>query len=98
MAKEKLFPQSQILIMGDGATFPSLYHLWQDLVFRHSDGLVAEVDLYFPTERVAVFCDGRPPESLFDFVQGITALARGKAHQDARLELEGRAKRLLERA
>jgi hypothetical protein len=33
--------------------------------------------------------EGRPPESLFDFVQGITALARGKAHQDARLELEG---------
>jgi len=42
--------------------------------------------------------EGRPPESLFDFVQGITALARGKAHQDSRLELEGRAKRLLERA
>lgn len=41
--------------------------------------------------------EGHPPESLFDFVQGITALARGKAHQDARLELEGRAKRLLER-
>lgn len=42
--------------------------------------------------------EGRRPESVFDFVQGITALARGKAHQDARLELEGRAKRLLERA
>jgi hypothetical protein len=42
--------------------------------------------------------EGRPPESVFDFVQGITALARGKAHQDARLDLEGRAKRLLERA
>jgi hypothetical protein len=41
--------------------------------------------------------EGRPPESVFDFVQGITALARGKAHQDARLELEGQAKRLLER-
>jgi hypothetical protein len=27
--------------------------------------------------------EGRPPESIFDFVQGITALARGKAHQDA---------------
>ena len=25
--------------------------------------------------------EGRPPESIFDFVQGITALARGKAHQ-----------------
>jgi hypothetical protein len=58
LAKEKLFPQSQILIMDDGATFPSLYHLWQNLEFRHSDGLVAEVDLYFPTQRVAVFCDG----------------------------------------
>jgi hypothetical protein len=42
--------------------------------------------------------EGRWPESVFDFVQGITALARGKSHQDARLELEGRAKRLLERA
>jgi len=41
--------------------------------------------------------ENRKPESIFDFVQGITALARGKAHQDARLELEGRAKRLLER-
>ena len=42
--------------------------------------------------------EGRPPESVFDFVQGITALARAKPHQDARLELEGRAKTLLERA
>jgi hypothetical protein len=41
--------------------------------------------------------EGRPPESVFDCVQGITALARGKAHQDARLELEGNAKRLPER-
>lgn len=39
--------------------------------------------------------EGRPPESIFDFVQGITALARGKPHQDARLELEGKAARLL---
>ncbi|EHS52237.1 hypothetical protein PDO_4813 [Rhizobium sp. PDO1-076] len=42
--------------------------------------------------------EGRPPESIFDFVQGITALARRKAHQDSRLELEGKAKRLLESA
>lgn len=41
--------------------------------------------------------DGRPPESVFDFVQGITALARSKSHQDARLDLEGKAKRLLDR-
>lgn len=58
LAKEKLFPESQMLIMDDGATFPSWYHLWQDVEFRHSAGLVTEADLYFPKERVAVFCDG----------------------------------------
>ncbi|NWG92424.1 MAG: DUF932 domain-containing protein [Parvularculaceae bacterium] len=39
--------------------------------------------------------EGRPPASVFDFVQGITAVARGKPHQDARLELENRARSLL---
>ncbi len=39
--------------------------------------------------------EGRRPESIFDFVQGITALARSKPHQDARLELEGKAAKLL---
>jgi hypothetical protein len=42
--------------------------------------------------------EGRKPESVFDFVQGITAVARDKPHQDARLDLEARAKRLLDRA
>ncbi|ACI58159.1 conserved hypothetical protein (plasmid) [Rhizobium leguminosarum bv. trifolii WSM2304] len=42
--------------------------------------------------------EGRPPESIFDFVQGITALARSKTNQDTRLELEGKAKKLLESA
>jgi hypothetical protein len=42
--------------------------------------------------------EGHPPESLYDFVQGITAHARTKPHQEARLELEGKARRLLERA
>ncbi len=41
--------------------------------------------------------EGRPPESVFDFVQGITAVARTKTQQDARLMMEGRAKALLER-
>jgi len=42
--------------------------------------------------------EGRKPESIFDFVQGITAVARGRPHQDARLDLEARAKKLLDRA
>lgn len=40
--------------------------------------------------------EGRKPESVFDFIQGITAVARDKTHQDARLDLEGRAKKLLD--
>lgn len=39
--------------------------------------------------------EGHPPASIFDFVQGISALARDKPHQDARLELEGKGGRLL---
>lgn len=42
--------------------------------------------------------EGHPAASLYDFVQGITAVARAKAHQDDRLELEGKARKLLERA
>jgi len=42
--------------------------------------------------------EGHPPTSVFDFVQGITALARDKTHQDARLDYETRAKKLLDRA
>ena len=41
--------------------------------------------------------EGRKPESVFDFVQGITAMARGKAHQDTRLDLEARAKKRRDR-
>ena len=41
--------------------------------------------------------EGHPPESIFDFVQGITRLAREKTQQDVRLDLEGRAKKLLDR-
>jgi hypothetical protein len=58
LAKEGLFPQCQMLIMDDGATFPSWYHLWGDIEFRHSRGLVTEADFFFETERIAVFCDG----------------------------------------
>ena len=40
--------------------------------------------------------EGRPPESLFDFVQGNTAVAQSKPQQDARLVVKGKAKALLE--
>jgi hypothetical protein len=40
--------------------------------------------------------EGHPPSSVFDFVQGITAMARGETRQDARLEVEMKAKRLMD--
>jgi len=40
--------------------------------------------------------EGHPPQSVYDFIQGITAVARTKAHQDARLDMEAKAKKLLD--
>ena len=42
--------------------------------------------------------EGRPPETIFDFVSGITARARGEAHQDSRIALEARAQVLMKQA
>lgn len=42
--------------------------------------------------------EGHSPASIFDFVQGITRIARDKQHQDVRLEMEGKAKKLLDLA
>lgn len=41
--------------------------------------------------------EGHPAESIWDFVQGITAVARGKDHTDARLDFEKRAGKLLDK-
>jgi hypothetical protein len=58
LANDGYYAECQMLIMNDGTTFPSLYHLWRDPNFRKSEDIISSVDLYFPTERVAVFCDG----------------------------------------
>ena len=39
--------------------------------------------------------EGKAPESVWDFVQGITAVARGIAQQDDRVTMEQRAGKLL---
>lgn len=51
-------PAIQMLIMDNGSTYPSWYHLWKDLEIRHAPGLVTEADLFFEDHRLAVFCDG----------------------------------------
>lgn len=41
--------------------------------------------------------EGKQPESVWDFVQGITAYARTKGHQDERLAVERKAGKLLDK-
>ena len=41
--------------------------------------------------------EGKPAASVWDFVQGITAVARGKGHQDERVTFEQRASKLLDK-
>lgn len=58
LARRGHHPQLQMLIMENGGVYPSFYHLWGDIEFRWSHAAVTEADLYFPDQRVAVFCDG----------------------------------------
>ena len=41
--------------------------------------------------------EGRPPETVLDLVQRITAVAQSKTPQDARPVMEGKAKLLIEK-
>jgi hypothetical protein len=40
--------------------------------------------------------EGQPPVGVCDFVQGIAAAARGRAHEDSRIDYKACANRLLE--
>jgi hypothetical protein len=50
-------PQLQILFFDDGSIYPSLYHLGKDMEFRRAPGTITESDMYFPEQKLAVFCD-----------------------------------------
>ncbi|MES2497547.1 MAG: hypothetical protein V4618_15650 [Pseudomonadota bacterium] len=58
LARRGHHPQLQMLVMENGGTYPSYYNLWGDLEFRWSRAAITEADLFFPDQRVAVFCDG----------------------------------------
>lgn len=53
-----LRPQLQHLVFPDGRTYPSLYDSYSDVETRHELQLLTEIDIFFPDERLAVFCDG----------------------------------------
>lgn len=53
-----LRPELQWIIYRSGKCFPSIYDVYRDVEFRHGTETLTSVDLFFPEERVAVFCDG----------------------------------------
>lgn len=57
LLRRDLAPLLQVLVFDNGAIHPSLYDLWRDVDFRYIPGMISEPDMYFPDEKLAVFCD-----------------------------------------
>lgn len=57
LLRRDLSPLLQVLIFDDGSIYPSLYNLWRNIDFRYAPGLITEPDMYFPDQKLAVFCD-----------------------------------------
>jgi hypothetical protein len=81
LLRERLTPLLQMLLFEDGTTHPSLYDLWaEDL--GAVPGFITEADMYFPDQRVAVFCDSTRHH------RGARAIAKDQ-RISARLEAAG---------
>lgn len=52
-----LRPLPQMLILQDGSTYPSYHHMYEEKVLPRGDALISSVDLYFPDQKLAVYCD-----------------------------------------
>lgn len=57
LAEKDLFPQLQTVIFNDGAVYDNFYQMMHDNIFRKGTDIITEVDIYFPDQRLAVFCD-----------------------------------------
>jgi hypothetical protein len=57
LLRRDLAPLLPVLVFDDGSIHPSLYDLWWDVDFRYVPGLISEPDMYFPNQKLAVFCD-----------------------------------------
>jgi hypothetical protein len=56
LLREGLTPNLQMLLFEDGSIYPSLYDLWAEGL-EDLPGFISEADMYFPDERLAIFCD-----------------------------------------
>jgi len=52
-----LYPELQTIICEDGFTVPGFHKLWENDKSRRRLKTITDADYYFPTKKLAVFCD-----------------------------------------
>jgi hypothetical protein len=57
LASKKLFPVIQTLVFKNGHIYDNFFEMIKNKIFIKGDELITEVDLYFPKNRLAIFCD-----------------------------------------
>lgn len=57
LSREDLFPEIQTLILDDGRIYTSFYNMFENEESQRAAKILTEVDLFFPAQKVAVFCD-----------------------------------------
>lgn len=59
LAKKDLFPIIQTLIFKNGHVYDNFYEMVKNKIFIKGDELITEADLYFPKNKLAIFCDSK---------------------------------------
>jgi hypothetical protein len=57
LASKDLFPIIQTLIFRNGHVYDNFYDMVKNKIFIKGDELITEADLYFPKNKLAIFCD-----------------------------------------
>ena len=52
-----LYPELQTIICEDGFTVPGFHKLWENDKSRRRLKTITDADYYFPSKKLAVFCD-----------------------------------------
>lgn len=69
MDKEGLRPDLQTIICEDGLTVPSFHKLWENNKSRRRMKMITEADFYFPSKKLAVFCDSKKHHTSEDAIK-----------------------------
>lgn len=57
LAQHNIFPTIQTLIFNNGEVYDNFYEMIEKETFISGSELITEVDLYFPENKLAIFCD-----------------------------------------